>query len=123
MNAWSWLAVWVFGMALSIALHEAGHVFAGLAHGWQYKGIFVKPKVCGIGVNLEPNGHERDLWKVAIAGPATTLYIAAVCAQLPGPTFHSLMWLNLSILAINILPLKITDGGLVIRGLRERSAA
>ena len=121
MSPWSWLLVWLFGMTLSIALHEAGHVAAGVSHGWQYKGFFVKPKYFAVGVNLEPNGNERHLWKIALAGPLVTAYAAAVFGLLPGEVFHSLMWMNLSILAINILPLRITDGGLVIKGLRERA--
>jgi hypothetical protein len=47
---------------------------------------------------------------------------AAPLEDLPGEVCHSLAWLNLSVLAINILPVWKLDGALALRSLRERGA-
>lgn len=126
MSAASWLMVWLTLAGASVVAHEAGHVLAGVRLGWEYRGWFVKLRYCAVGVNLEPNGNERHLWRVALAGPVTTAGVAGVfacAAQAPGvagQVFSSLMWLNLSLLTINLLPTPVTDGGLVLRGLRAR---
>lgn len=127
MSPWAWLAVWAGGVALSVLAHEAAHVWAGVRCGWEYRGMYFKPAVLGVGVRLEANGRDSALWKVAAAGPLASAGCAAVFAGLEavtaGPaatTFHSLMVINLAIVAVNILPFGPLDGGHIKRSLRAR---
>lgn len=116
------LGLWLALTAGSVVAHELAHVLAGVKLGWSYEGVLFKPLSLAVGVKLEPNGNEREVWKIAAAGPITTACLAALFFALPGELAHSLAWLNLSILAINILPVWKLDGALVLRGLRERAA-
>jgi len=125
MSPWLWLAVWCVGVGASIAAHEAAHVLAAVRLNWAYNGVFFHPRSLGVGVNLDPRTPEDDrhLWKVALAGPLASLLAAEMFWALstwPGDAeivFSSLLALNLVIVALNLLPTPITDGGHVVKGL------
>ena len=125
-----WLALWFALMGGSVAAHEAAHVFAGKHFGWTYNGIIFKPWLLAIGVQLDPpEGDDKDLWKIAAAGPVITAEIAGLFWHLQdlggqaGAIFGSLFAFNAVLLVINLAPFPFTDGGLIVRGLRDRSTA
>jgi Zn-dependent protease len=118
-----WLAIWLVGMAGSIAFHEWAHVVVAKAYGWRYNGITVKWWVAGIGVKLESK-DERGLWAIALAGPIATLIAAGVfwlLALLPSESaqaiFPSLVAFNLVVAFVNLIPTPITDGGHIVKSL------
>lgn len=126
MSPWLWIFIWLLGVVGSIVVHELGHVLAGVRAGWEFTGVFVKPTLLAVGVNLEPRGHERRLVFVAAGGLVATMIVTALLGAMTllpgmaGHTAHSLMWLNLAILSVNILPVPFFDGGHVLKGIRLR---
>ena len=79
---WIWLAIWILGVIGSVVAHEWAHVAVGRRCGWTYTGVIFRPKKFAVGVNLESNGHEDQLWKIAAAGPAMTASLALVFAEI-----------------------------------------
>jgi Zn-dependent protease len=114
------LLLWCAGLVGSVAMHEAAHVAAGVRCGWVYHGLAWR--VYGVGVKLDTNGHSDDMWKVAMAGPAATLALAAMfwtLAQVTGSQYAwSLATINLVVYLCNMLPIRGLDGLQIVKGLR-----
>lgn len=110
----------------SVFLHEAGHAFMARQRGLKVSGIFL---------HLVPfayveRGTPRDELRVALAGPAVNLVLAAVLLCLPGvaatfPWLELERWLeeplflalgiNLLMGLVNLVPALPMDGGRALR--------
>jgi len=127
----------IFG---SVVLHELGHALVGRHTGVPPRAIILMP-IGGVTIFDEaqpviiPN-WKRDI-KIAVAGPAVNLLIAAVSALIFSQAMpnlrlwndvyigsnnlpHSLVWVNLWLAAFNILPAYPLDGGRVLRAFFSR---
>ncbi len=109
----------------SVLLHELGHSVVALRNGIAVRGItlFIFGGVAQIDREPDTAGAE---FRIAIAGPATSLALAALfgvlwlldrpIAHLAAPT----MWLariNLALAAFNLIPGFPLDGGRVLRAI------
>jgi Zn-dependent protease/CBS domain-containing protein len=129
----------IFG---SVVLHELGHALVARGSGVPAKGIILLP-IGGIPILDEAHviPDPIDAWKrdirVAVVGPLVTLCIAGVSALIllgvvPGfsltarPLLHwsallrSVVWANVYLGLINLLPAYPLDGGRVLRALFTR---
>jgi Zn-dependent protease/CBS domain-containing protein len=127
-----------------VILHELGHAIVGRREGLPAKAIILLP-IGGITVldetqqALDPQSQtwKRDI-RIALAGPAVNLAIAAVAAgifYLVSPEINlwakpyvqssnlarSFVWSNLWLAAFNLLPAYPMDGGRVLRAVFTRS--
>ena len=109
--------------AIALVAHEQGHLLGARATGrhtagWGFRWY-------GIGVRLEV-GDIRSFWRVALAGPAASLVMAALLA--PGLTTgyalaHFAFWVNALMFLVNLLPFGPSDGAWVVKSLRARRAS
>ena len=118
-----------------VFLHELGHAMAASRYGIRTRDITLLP-IGGL-ARLErmPRDPRQELI-VALAGPAVNVLIAALllCVLLvadpaaglgtllqPGDEFlQQLMWVNLFLVAFNMIPAFPMDGGRVLRSLLAR---
>jgi Zn-dependent protease len=124
--------VWLLatGTALAffacIVLHELGHALVGRANGVPFRGItlFLFGGVAEL--DREPPSA-RSEFLMAVAGPAVSAVLAGAFGVLTvilhgvawaGPAalvFEHLAWVNLAVLAFNLVPAFPLDGGRVFR--------
>jgi Zn-dependent protease/CBS domain-containing protein len=127
--AYWWMgAVGALGFFVSIVLHEFGHSYVARRLGIPMRGItlFIFGGVAEMGE--EPPSPKAEFW-MAIAGPLVTVVIAAACfglahwsysADLPLPVMavlSYLAWINVVLLAFNLVPAFPLDGGRVLRSI------
>ena len=125
----------LFTLALfgSVVLHELGHALVARRFGVPTRDITLLP-IGGVArLEYMPDKPKQELW-IALAGPAVTLaivialYMIARSAQQPligttavigtgGSFIAQLMWVNISLLAFNLLPAFPMDGGRLLRAL------
>jgi Zn-dependent protease/CBS domain-containing protein len=109
----------------SVLLHELGHSLVALRNGITVRGItlFIFGGVAQI--DREPNTAGAE-FRIAVAGPVTSLGLAALFAllwMLDRPTPHlaaPTLWLariNLMLAAFNLIPGFPLDGGRVLRAI------
>ena len=127
---------WIIGVAaavglfLSVTLHELGHSWVALRYDIGIESITLW--ILGGLAALEslPKEWNRELW-IAVAGPITSVGVAAACyagtlatpASLPVVRFV-VGWLavtNVVLAGFNLLPAFPMDGGRVLRALLARS--
>lgn len=123
---WWMGAVGTLGLFLSITLHEFGHSLVARRFGIPMKGItlFIFGGVAEMGE--EPPNAKAEFF-MAIAGPLVTVVLAGLffglahwsrAAAWPLPAvgvLHYLAWINLIVLAFNLVPAFPLDGGRVLR--------
>ncbi|WP_135825647.1 site-2 protease family protein [Halorussus ruber] len=118
------------GLFVSVALHELGHAWAARRYGIEVESITLW--LLGGLANLKsmPREWKREL-VIALAGPAASVLVAAVCyglvVALPAsaPTLVFVVgWLvvtNVVLTIFNLLPAFPMDGGRVLRALLARN--
>ena len=122
----------VFGC---VALHELGHAFAAKRFGIRTRDITLYPFGGIARLHSTQMKPSEELW-VALAGPAVNVAIAvglyvvagatgasvsAAGILQPGGFLSTMMWLNVSLAAFNMIPAFPMDGGRVLRaGLASR---
>jgi Zn-dependent protease/CBS domain-containing protein len=127
----------IFG---AVVLHELGHALVGRHSGVPPRAIILMP-IGGVTIFDEAQpaiipDWKRDM-KIAAAGPAVNLLVAAISALIFSQSFpnlqlwndvhigsnnlpHSLVWVNLWLAAFNLLPAYPLDGGRVLRAFFSR---
>lgn len=124
---------------LAVVVHEAGHIAAAVLRRTQPRSVILLPLG---GVDHRPVSSEpaplRDEIAVALAGPATSIAVAAFFALvvkqiLPEQHFFTwplistehlwrgLVWVNLGLGLINLLPFHPLDAGRILRSVLARS--
>jgi Zn-dependent protease/predicted transcriptional regulator len=131
----------VFG---SVVLHELGHALMARGSGVPAKAIILLP-IGGVTLldeaNAIPdpvNGWKREI-RIAVAGPLINLFVAGVSALIllavipgfslgtkpflySGALLRSIVWANLYLGLLNLLPAYPMDGGRVLRAIFSRRA-
>ena len=127
----------------SVILHELGHALVSRREGLIAKAVILLP-IGGVTLfdeSQQPGDAQLPIWKrdsrIALAGPAANLVIAAVAAGILSlvspeinlwakPYVHSsnlarsVVWVNLLLAAFNLLPAYPMDGGRVLRAFFAR---
>jgi len=112
----------VFGIVLTIFVHELAHVLMATHLGWQFRGVGLNRKVIGVKVVAEDKAILASAWLVAFAGPLSNLVFADALFLLHTPTAIVLAYFNLIVAAINLLPIPGSDGTVIIKSLRGQLA-
>ncbi len=125
----------------SVVLHEMGHALAAMRSGFVVRSLVLMP-IGGLAFSEETglasrrSSAERDI-AVALAGPVVSLAAAFVSAVVlltaapeialwkppflhSGHLARSLVWTNLFLAGLNLLPAYPLDGGRVLRALLAR---
>jgi Zn-dependent protease len=108
--------------AVALIAHEQGHLLGARATGRQAAGWGFR--WYGIGVRLEV-GDIGSFWRVALAGPAASLVMAALLAPGLATGFalaHFAFWVNALMFLVNLQPVGPSDGAWVVRSLEARRA-
>jgi Zn-dependent protease len=118
------------GLFASVTLHELGHSWVALRYGIEIESITLWILGGIASLRSLPREWDREFW-IAVAGPATSVLVAAVCyaGLLVAPSSLQVSrfvvgWLavtNLTLAVFNLLPAFPMDGGRVLRALLARS--
>ncbi|QGX95114.1 site-2 protease family protein [Haloplanus rallus] len=118
------------GLFVSVTVHELGHSWVALRYGLEIESITLWILGGIAALTTFPKEWDREFW-IAIAGPVSSLLVAAVCYAgvllLPGSFQVSRFvvgWLaitNVVLAGFNLLPAFPMDGGRVLRALLARS--
>jgi Zn-dependent protease/CBS domain-containing protein len=127
---------WIIGVAatiglfVSVTLHELGHSWVALRYDIEIESITLWILGGIASLKTFPKEWNREFW-IAIAGPITSVLVAAVCYTGIHIAPNSLQvtrfvvgWLvitNVALAAFNLLPAFPMDGGRVFRALLARS--
>jgi len=118
------------GLFVSVTVHELGHSWVALRYGIAIESITLWILGGMAALSRIPREWNREFW-IAIAGPATSVGVGAICLagvyvvppSLPVVRFV-VGWLavtNLILAAFNLLPAFPMDGGRILRALLARN--
>ena len=126
---------WVIGVAAAVGLfasvtvHELGHSWVALRYGLTIESITLWILGGMAALSAIPREWNREFW-IAIAGPVTSVLLAAVCyvgllvvpssLVVPRFLFGWLAITNVTLAAFNLLPAFPMDGGRILRALLAR---
>jgi len=118
------------GLFVSVTVHELGHSWVALRYDLEIESITLWILGGLASLKTFPKEWNREFW-IAIAGPLTSVLVAAVCyaGVLVAPdslqaSRFVIGWLaitNVTLAAFNLLPAFPMDGGRVLRALLARS--
>ncbi len=124
--------VFVLAIFGCIILHETGHALTARRYGVETEDITLLPIGGMARMQRIPTHPWQEFW-IAVAGPAVNVVIAAVLflilyaerglgAVAEQPSFTTsflvnLMWVNVILVAFNVLPAFPMDGGRILRAL------
>ncbi|GGM62500.1 Zn-dependent protease/CBS domain-containing protein [Halarchaeum rubridurum] len=129
-NPWLVGVLAAVGLFVGVALHELGHAYAGARYGVETESITLWLLGGLASLSTIPRDPEQE-FGIAIAGPVTSLLVAALCyaglyvvpPSLPVVGFV-VGWLAISnalLAGFNLLPAFPMDGGRVLRAYLARS--
>jgi len=129
-NPWLVGVLAAIGLFVGVAIHELGHAYAGARYGVETEAITLWLLGGLASLSSIPRDPEQE-FGIAIAGPVTSLLVAALCyaglyvvpASLPVVGFV-VGWLAISnalLAGFNLLPAFPMDGGRVLRAYLARS--
>ena len=104
-----WLFLLAYIVAASYLVHEWAHAIAAQLVGWERRGWYWKLP-WAVGVTFETNGQMHHMWIVALWGLAATSLIAVAGLYIGGILGAFIFAFNATILFVNCLPIKGTDG-------------
>jgi len=126
---------WVIGVAAAVGLfasvtvHELGHSWVALRYGLTIESITLWILGGMAALSAIPREWNREFW-IAIAGPVTSVLLAAVCyvgllvvpssLVVPRFLFGWLAITNVTLAVFNLLPAFPMDGGRILRALLAR---
>lgn len=118
------------GLFVSVTIHELGHSWVALRYGIEIESITLWILGGIASLKTLPKEWNREFW-IAIAGPISSILVAAVCyvGVLVIPSSLQVLrfvvgWLaitNVTLAAFNLLPAFPMDGGRIFRALLARS--
>ena len=118
------------GLFVSVTLHELGHSWVALRYGIEIESITLWILGGMASLKSVPREWNREFW-IAIAGPITSVLVAAVCyagvlvvpssLQVSRFIVGYLALTNLLLAGFNLLPAFPMDGGRLFRALLARS--
>jgi len=118
------------GLFVSVTLHELGHSWVALRYGIEIESITLWILGGIASLKALPKEWSREFW-IAIAGPATSVLVGAVCyvgvlavpESLPVVrfVFGYLALTNLLLAGFNLLPAFPMDGGRIFRAILARN--
>jgi len=118
------------GLFVSVTLHELGHSWVALRYGIEIESITLWILGGLAALKTLPKEWDREFW-IAIAGPVTSVLVAAACyaavlvapgsLQVPRFVVGWLAVTNVVLAAFNLLPAFPMDGGRILRALLARS--
>ena len=127
-----------------VAAHEIGHMLVARRYGLIPKAVILLP-LCGVTVfdesrseTIEPSAAWKRDVRIALTGPLVNLVLAIIAAGIilpvvPGANLwkwpflqasnlpRSLVWANLYLAGLNLLPTYPLDGGRILRAFFARS--
>ena len=117
------------GLFVSVTLHELGHSWVALRYGLTIESITLWILGGMAALTSIPREWNREFW-IAIAGPVTSVLVAAVCyagllatpgsLAVPRFLFGWLAITNVTLAVFNLLPAFPMDGGRILRALLAR---
>jgi len=118
------------GLFVSVTIHELGHSWVAMRYGLEIESITLWILGGLAALKTFPKEWNREFW-IAIAGPISSVLVAAVCygAAVLAPeslqvTRYVVGWLaitNVVLAGFNLLPAFPMDGGRILRALLARS--
>lgn len=142
-----WRGLVLSGIVLmAVVAHEIGHLVVAQKRGRLPRGVMLLP-IGGVALYESAEGdlsrssadRSRDEIVIALAGPLTSLLVGGVAMVValvvhqeatmfsrpfitPGDTMRSVVWVNIFLGALNLIPAYPLDGGRVLRALLLRSS-
>lgn len=127
---------------LSVVLHEMGHAMAAARAGFPTRGVLLTP-IGGLNL-VDPHQQTEGSMplaaqvKIALAGPTTSLFVAVLSAafvfsfRIDGGLWikpllstqalgRSMVWVNVCLFVLNLLPGLPMDGGRILRAYLART--